>query len=386
MATLDPAVEAAALADLDRARLVVNTGVCASTDSATANHWGRWRTFCIGMAIDPLLSQLEDPIALLQIFAIRYRSGEIAPSGGKVRARTVEGAIRAIGQTLASVGAPDPRYNLSHKIDFRLQRMWSSYTRDDPPPKRVKPIPISGIRHVIGIAYASHVASVLAIAHMVVLAFFFLLRPGEYTSGSKSSDTTPFTQDDVQLFIGHRRLCLITTSDARLRRATFGTLEFTNQKNGVRGEVIGLGRSGSQTLCPVYVLVERVIHLRTHNAPAATPLSSYFANGKWKPVRPSDITLILKNAVAVLGASLGFTKEDITARALRASGAMALLCANVDHDRIQLVGRWKSDAMLRYLHVQAQPVMQHFAKAMVTDGEFSLIPNRAVVQPTVPLH
>ena len=142
------------------------------------------------------------------------------------------------------------------------------------------------------------------------------------------------------------------------------------QKNGVRGEVIGLGKSGSQTLCPVFVLIERVIHLRTYNAPPFTPLSSYYTNGKWEPVRPNDITLMLKNAVGILGASLGFTKEDISARSLRASGAMALLCANVDHDRIKLVGRWRSDAMLRYLHVQAQPVMKHFAKAMITDGEF----------------
>ena len=211
---------------------------------------------------------------------------------------------------------------------------------------------------------------------MVVLAFFFLLRPGEYTSGSKSSDTTPFTLADVQFFLGSRRLNIQTTPDAVLRRATFATLEFTTQKNGVRGEVIGLGKSGSQTLCPVIVLVERVIHLRAHNAPPLTPISSYYANGKWNPVRPCDITLILKSVVGILGASLGFTKDDVSARSLRASGAMALLCANVDHDRIKLVGRWRSDAMLRYLHVQAQPVMKHFAKAMITDGEFSLIPNR----------
>ena len=162
--------------------------------------------------------------------------------------------------------------------------MWAAYKREGPPPKRVKPIPVSVIRHVIAIAFASQITSVLAIAHMVVLTFFFLLRPGEYTSGSKSSDTTPFTLADVQIFIGSRRLCLVTTSDAILRRGTFSSLEFTTQKNGVRGEVIGLGRSGSQTLCPVYVLIERIIHLRTHNAPPATPLSSYYANGKWNPV------------------------------------------------------------------------------------------------------
>jgi hypothetical protein len=42
---------------------------------------------------------------------------------------------------------------------------------------------------------------------------------------------------------------------------------------------------------------------------------------------------------------------------------MALLCAKVDTDLIQLLGRWRSDLMLRYLQVQAQPVMQKFARS-----------------------
>ena len=123
-----------------------------------------------------------------------------------------------------------------------------------------------------------------------------------------------------------------------------------------------------------------------NNAPPATPLSHFFHRGKWTFVLPADITLILRNAVAVMGQSVGFNKEDISARSLRAAGAMALLCANIDHDRIKLVGRWRSDEMLRYLHVQAAPVMKHFARAMITDGGFSLIPGRSVANPLVPLH
>lgn len=41
---------------------------------------------------------------------------------------------------------------------------------------------------------------------------------------------------------------------------------------------------------------------------------------------PEDITLMLHNVVAILEASVRFTKEDISARFIRAAGAMALLC------------------------------------------------------------
>jgi hypothetical protein len=36
---------------------------------------------------------------------------------------------------------------------------------------------------------------------------------------------------------------------------------------------------------------------------------------------------------------------------------MALRCTNVDKNVISLLGRWSSDEMMHYLHVQDQPVM-----------------------------
>jgi hypothetical protein len=64
-------------------------------------------------------------------------------------------------------------------------------------------------------------------------------------------------------------------------------------------------------------------------------------------------------------------------RALRAGGAMALLCARVDPLLVQLVGRWKSDAMLRYLHLQATN-MHDLATRMLSGGEFKLLPNQTL--------
>ena len=181
--------------------------------------------------------------------------------------------------------------------------------------------------------------------------------------------------------MGNVRLNTTTTPDETLLRATFCTLEFTTQKNGVCGEVIGLGRSGSLLLCPVHALAQRVIHLRSHNAPPGSPLGKYFFQGDWHDLKPKDITTDLHHAVSILGSSIGLVPSDVSARSLCATGAMALLCADIDHDRIKLVGRWRSDEMIRYLHVQAAPVMSKFSKAMITTGDFCLIPNRHITNP-----
>jgi hypothetical protein len=54
---------------------------------------------------------------------------------------------------------------------------------------------------------------------------------------------------------------------------------------------------------------------------------------------------------------------------------MALLCAGIDSERIRLIGRWRSDEIYRYLHVQAQPVMTGLSAAMLCGGSFHLMPH-----------
>lgn len=71
----------------------------------------------------------------------------------------------------------------------------------------------------------------IAVANMIAIAFFFLLRPSKYT-GNKSK-STPFTLADIQLFQGPVRLDLFSASNTALLAATFASLTFTTQKNGV---------------------------------------------------------------------------------------------------------------------------------------------------------
>ena len=65
--------------------------------------------------------------------------------------------------------------------------------------------------------------------------------------------------------------------------------------------------------------------------------------------------------------------DRITAQSLRTSGAMALLHARVDSNLVRMLGRWRSDAMIRYLHVQAAPIAGRFAHAMIQDITHDLV-------------
>jgi hypothetical protein len=114
-------------------------------------------------------------------------------------------------------------------------------------------------------------------------------------------------------------------------------------------------------------------------------LHAVFHNGRWCNVQTNDVTNALRLAAIAQFHLTGLSPADISARSLRAGGAMALLCARVDHNIIRLVGRWRSDEMLRYLHAQAYPLMHTFASSMLTHGTFSLIPGHAVPSTALPL-
>ena len=171
-----------------------------------------------------------------------------------------------------------------------------------------------------------------------------------------------------------RVIDLARAPDKDVLSATSGTLTFSDQKNCDRNEKIGHHDNGHPVASPMKAIAGQVIHLRQHGAPPNTPLCAYSHDGDWFTVNPTMLTRLLRQAAARVGEKYGITPDDISARALRASGAMALLCANVDPVRIQLFGRWKSDCMLRYLHVQADSLVKDLSGQMLASGDFSFVP------------
>ena len=69
------------------------------------------------MALDPLLIAYQDPVPILNDFARDYQTGNIAPDSRGILSRTVEDAVRSIGQAIAMLGSKDPQMTSTGKID-----------------------------------------------------------------------------------------------------------------------------------------------------------------------------------------------------------------------------------------------------------------------------
>jgi hypothetical protein len=124
----------------------------------------------------------------------------------------------------------------------------------------VKPIPIIIIIYILAQAYDKHHSdSDLAIADMIVIAFFFLLRPGEDTC--TTNDDSPFHLEDVHLYIVIIKLYSNTASLAELDAFSSVSYKFTTQKKGIRDDKTGARSQRQRALLP----------RQSHSPPDQTP-------------------------------------------------------------------------------------------------------------------
>jgi hypothetical protein len=289
----------------------------------------------------------------------------------------VEDALRAVGQAYARLGTPDPRKDSHGGTDFRIQRQIKVYKKGGDPPRRVKPIPILVIIFILAQVYgAARNAYEVTIADMITIAFFFLLRPGEFTG--TTADDAHFRLQDVALFIGVCRIDVMIASLPELDSATSVSYTFTAQKNGTEGEKVVQGLSGNALCFPVKAIIRRINYHRMRKSKSNVPIASYYRVNRWVAIKAKDSTDVIRLAMTINFHCTGIAAAEVSARSLRAGGDMALMYGHIDMNNIRMMVRWHSDTMMRYLHIQETPILNKYADAMFNDGNYSFLPDETV--------
>ena len=168
----------------------------------------------------------------------------------------------------------------------------------------------------------------------------------------------------LQYICGHRH-------GNQHQASNFIMLMFTTHKNGLRGGGIRKKVSDNPLLCPKADLLWQLINLRSHISPLSTPLARVMIpTDMWENITPAMVTKTLKTTVGFCGPNLGFESKDGSARSLHADVYISLLCSGSDRNIINLIGFWLSENMIRYLHMQAEPLMRNFFRFMLTHGNY----------------
>ena len=237
-------------------------GIVAAGHHKRQRFWNHWTQHCQQFNLDPRLTTTTPAVRItaLATFAQRVRGGEYSACA-RVRVQTVQVALRAIGTTFELDGKPNPCHKLGTETYTKpLQRLLEGYRRADPPVEQQLAVPVTVIVYILHRATTRSMPRQLTIANLCTIAFYYLLRVGEYTTtGKKNTLTQQFRLCDVtfwndnQILDQTQPLKILGTADA-------ATLTITQQKNGNTNQPIHQEATHKRD-CPVQALARHGSYL-----------------------------------------------------------------------------------------------------------------------------
>ena len=245
------------------------------------------------------------------------------------------------------------------KLLPRLAQMLDGMRKDDPATVKKLPVEVD-IPEYLSIESLRPGASEQekAVADLTLIAYYYLLRVGEYTiknSRNNTKQTVQFRITDITFFkrdaFGTLRQLQRQAPDQDILTADSATLKLDNQKNGWKGVCVHQEANGESYHCPVKALGRRYIHIRPAGISPTTLLSTIFVDGIRADITDKHIRTAIKLAGAVLDypSRKGIPIERIDTHSLRSGGANALALNGYSDREIQKMGRWRSNTFKEYI-------------------------------------
>ena len=245
--------------------------------------------------------------------------------------------------------------------------------------RRADPIPVPELAVPVAVAewfgrygWSATLPSEQAKGDLGVIAFFFLLRVGEYTTLRTKGmrRTKQFRAKDVSFFRDGEMLDPRAPLEV-LESATGATMKLTNQKNGVQGSCVHHHTINNRELCPVRALARRVHHIYANKGSGEDMLCTFADHVGKGVVTDQDMGKVIKVAVVDLKLEAkGFPATRVGTHSLRAGGAVALALSGQSPEMIKKIGRWSSDTFLMYVHEQIAHLTAGVAEGMAQPFPF----------------
>ena len=219
-----------------------------------------------------------------------------------------------------------------------------------------------------------------AVGQLVVVAFFFAMRSCEYSDVEAQRRTAVVQVRDITFWKGSERLGLHQTDE--IRNADAVSITFRKQKNRDDGTTITQHRNkDDDDLCPVRALGEIVGRIRGYGETTGKSWTQSTINtfpraggAGLTGITSKTVLQRIRQAVAEIGGSrLGYDAGRVGTHSIRSGAAMAMFLAGVPIETIQLIGRWKSRAFMRYIRIQVPDITKDVASKMTLRESFFTI-------------
>ena len=274
-------------------------------------------------------------------------------------------AFRSISTTLKLDVKQNPLADAQGKYPKAIQQLLEGYRREDPPAQPKLAVPLTVPQYLL---LAAKDQEKQAIADLAIIAFYYLLRVGEYTRHRVKDKrrTKQFRVKDIAFWHNDELLDPNLPEPYLIAHCTAATLSISNQKNGRRAQTIHQEAIHLKH-CPVRAVIRRVKHILAHTTNQDTIIGTFFTptDPEGKSITASKMNKAVKYAVTFLNLDKkGLVPDQVGSHSLRAGGAMAMHLNKVDHNTIKKMGRWSSDTFLMYIHEQIAAFSSGISKQM----------------------
>ena len=168
--------------DITSAWQAINHGVVETNNDKRNKYWQHWTKYVRLFKKDPFLTQCSnaEQIILITAFATSVRKGDYGRKH-QVKVQSVKDTLAAISKTIELAGERSPVYKTDKNYKTPVARLIEGFKREDPPAVPQIAIPVAVVEQCLKRAYKSTTPFQQAQGDLSVIAFFFLLRVGEYT-------------------------------------------------------------------------------------------------------------------------------------------------------------------------------------------------------------
>jgi len=217
---------------------------------------------------------------------------------------------------------------------------------------------------------------------LMLLAFFFAMRSCEYLKVEKSEErrTTPIRKRNMVFM---RNGAVLPHESNSLELADSITLYFEFQKRDLRNDSVTQLKTGHVRDCPVRAAAAIVRRMQRQGMSDDNYIYLFKkkSNGKKTSFTAKAARDLLRNFISCQPDTGGITADEIGLHSFRSSSAMAMYLNGIPVYTIMLLGRWSSDAFLRYIRKQVSDFSHDVSSKMIQTRLFHHVPNADRMDP-----
>jgi hypothetical protein len=353
-------------------------GVTTSTHRKTNFHFANWLKFLEKCQLngDAFLDSYSriDKQKILGAFLHKVRTKTYSESTKEnefLAASTCSAALSNVCATFRNEGRPNPSLDPDGNTSFLLRRQLKGYTNLDPASKGQKPIPLHLITEMITRQCSE--PGLIVFHDLTILAFFFAMRSCEYLLTTGERRTQPLRRRN---FVFRRDNKIVPHESPNLHLADSVTLTFEYQKRDLRDDQVTQSKSGHTLLCPVRAAAKVVKRLLSLNkSPDLFTYKYADKKGKVWDLTAKAALAHIRCFIASVDPVFGLKPKEIGLHSLRSSAAMAMYLNGIPVYTIMLLGRWSSDAFLRYIRKQVNEFSNNVSKKMIQNPKYHHLPD-----------